>query len=303
MDPEARTLLEQAWTAVGGGDSALARLSVTGSGGQLPTRLAVEETALACVGAALLAAAALAESRGGGAPEPGLDRARVAAAVRSEAHFCRGGRAAAAGFAPLSRFWPAADGWVRTHGNYAWHRAALLRALGARGEDEETVAAAIAALPAREVEERVLSHGGVAAAVRPLEQWRAHPQGRALSEEPLVGTLEIGEAAPRARRASALPADLAAAAALDGLRRQGAGGGTQLRRLSLARTAQWLTSGTIRPAPAPAAPDEAPPPLVELRAAGGPISAVAPPGELDGKPLRWPEPASSYGGDPAEWRR
>jgi hypothetical protein len=94
-----------------------------------------------------------------------------------------------AGFAPLSRFWPAADGWVRTHGNYAWHRAALLRALGARGEDEETVAAAIAALPAREVEEKVLSAGGVAAAVRPLEQWRAHPQRRALSEEPLVGAL------------------------------------------------------------------------------------------------------------------
>ena len=33
------------------------------------------------------------------------------------------------GFAPLSRFWRAADGWVRTHGNYPWHRSALLRAL------------------------------------------------------------------------------------------------------------------------------------------------------------------------------
>ncbi len=30
------------------------------------------------------------------------------------------------GFAPLSRLWPAAEGWVRTHANYPWRRAALL---------------------------------------------------------------------------------------------------------------------------------------------------------------------------------
>ena len=56
-----------------------------------------------------------------------LDRAHVAAAVRSERYFRVGRQAAGASFAPLSRFWPTADGWIRTHGNYPWHRHALLR--------------------------------------------------------------------------------------------------------------------------------------------------------------------------------
>ena len=87
------------------------------------------------------------------------------------------GEPAGAGFAPLSRFWRASDGWVRTHGNYPWHREALLRALGC-GDDREAVAAAIAGLGAREVEDLVTSAGGVAAAVRTEAEWRAEPAGQ-----------------------------------------------------------------------------------------------------------------------------
>ena len=89
----------------------------------------------------------------------------MAAAFRSEAYLRVNGEPTGPGFAPLSRFWRAADGWVRTHGNYPWHRSALLRALGSSG-DPESVAAAIAALRAREVEDLVVGAGGVAAAVR-----------------------------------------------------------------------------------------------------------------------------------------
>ena len=52
-----------------------------------------------------------------------------------------------AGFAPLSRFWRAADGWIRTHANYAWHRDRLLGVLGTC-DDPEAVGAAIARWPA-----------------------------------------------------------------------------------------------------------------------------------------------------------
>ena len=91
--------------------------------------------AVACTAAALLAAAALHAQRGGdggsrGSPAARLDRAHIAAAFRSEAYLRVGG-GPGPGFAPLSRFWRTADGWVRTHGNYPWHRAALLRALAA----------------------------------------------------------------------------------------------------------------------------------------------------------------------------
>src|SRR5205823_1525942 len=81
-------------------------------------------------GAGLLAGAALHAQRGGdggsrGSPVARLDREHVAAAFRSEAFLRVDGAPSGPGFAPLSRFWRAADGWVRTHGNYPWHRAAL----------------------------------------------------------------------------------------------------------------------------------------------------------------------------------
>jgi crotonobetainyl-CoA:carnitine CoA-transferase CaiB-like acyl-CoA transferase len=128
----------------------------------------------------------------------------VAAAVRSESFFRIGDRPAGAGFAPLSRFWRTADGWVRTHANYPWHRAALLRELGVP-EDADAVAAALAERRARDVEEGVFAAGGVAAAVRSSDEWREHPQGRALAAEPLIARRVVGDAPPRTRIESDLP--------------------------------------------------------------------------------------------------
>jgi CoA-transferase family III len=203
------SLLAEAWEAVASGETApdASPPEVDGAPGLLPSRFAVQEVAVACVGAALMAAAALQQGRGGRPAFQRLDRAHVAAAVRSEVHFQVGGRSGSpgSGFAPLSRFWRAADGWVRTHGNYPWHRDALLRALGCAG-DQDAVAEAIGRLPAEEVEERAFAAGGIAAAVRSLDAWRRHPQGRAVAAEPLIGHRRLGEAAPRARAAAELPA-------------------------------------------------------------------------------------------------
>jgi hypothetical protein len=127
-------LLAEAWVAVSGDDPGAgagrpAGVTVIGPSGHLASRFAVGEVAVASVGAALLAAAAVSEQRGRPVRTVHLDRAHVADAVRSERYFRVAGRPAGASFAPLSRFWRAADGWVRTHANYPWHRAALARAL------------------------------------------------------------------------------------------------------------------------------------------------------------------------------
>jgi hypothetical protein len=122
---------------------------------------------------------------------------------------------------------------------------------------------------------------------------------------------------PDAERPGALPCQLldhgtgylAAAAALDGLRRQLEAGGTHLRRLSLARTAWWLAGTAGRPAPEPAAGEPWPagpggdptPWMVTLPSPQGPATAVAPPGGLDGRPLAWPSPLTGYGADPPRW--
>jgi crotonobetainyl-CoA:carnitine CoA-transferase CaiB-like acyl-CoA transferase len=136
-----------------------------------------------------------------------IDRRHVAAAVTSERHFRRGDERAPAGFAPLSRFWEAADGWVRTHANYPWHRAAMLHCLGLDREDDvDAVAAAIAERKATELEDTVFDAGGITAAVRSRSDWLAHPQGRAVSDEPLVSCDHIGDAAPRQRGAKTEPA-------------------------------------------------------------------------------------------------
>ena len=210
------TLLAEAWAALSGesGDTRLPAglevLWVSGAPGNLPSRLPAEDVAIACAGAALLAAAALHAQRGGdsgsrGSPVVQLDREHVAAAFRSEAFLRVDGEPAGPGFAPLSRFWRAADGWVRTHGNYPWHRAALLRALGCAG-DPEPVAAAIADLGARQAEDLVTGAGGVAAAVRDEASWHAEPPGQAVAATPLVAATSVSGAPPRWRPAGELPA-------------------------------------------------------------------------------------------------
>ena len=451
-------MIDQAWAAVAGeGEEPPAPLRVTGAPGHLPSRFPVEDAAVACVGAALLAAAAFWRLRGGPAADLTIDRGHVAAAVRSEALFRIDDRDAGVGFAPLSRFWRTAGGWVRTHANYPWHREALLRELAVL-EDPDRVAAALAERRAGDVEERVFAAGGVTAAVRSPAEWREHPQGQAVAAEPLVARRADGRAGPRLRPAAAQPlhgvrvldltrviagpvctrflgalgadvlridppgrpdlppgpadpllgkrsavldlaspagldalrallhgadvlvqgyrpgaldrfglgfeplidrhpglvvvyldawghsgpwaarrgfdsivqaasgiaaaesADgerpgalpcqlldhgtgyLAAAAALDGLRRQAEHGGTHGRWLSLARTAWWL-AGAAEPAPAaPPEPGPQPPPwMATLASDRGRVTAVAPPGALAGRPLRWPDRATGYAADAPEW--
>jgi CoA-transferase family III len=198
-------LLAQAWAALTGEPGGPPDgLEVTGDPGdpvRLPSRLPVEDTAIACAGAALLAA-------GGGRGGARLDRGHVAAAFRSEACLRLNGERAGPGFAPLSRFWRAADGWVRTHANYPWHREALLGALGALGAagEPEAVSAVVAGLGAREVETLVTGAGGVAAAVRSEDTWRAEPPGLAVAAAGLVEGAEIGGAPPRHHGAGTLPA-------------------------------------------------------------------------------------------------
>ena len=87
------SLLAEAWTALSAdsGQAGDARLPaglevlwVSGAPGNLPSRLPAEDVAIACAGAALLAAAALHAQRGGdggsrGSPVARLDRGHVAA--------------------------------------------------------------------------------------------------------------------------------------------------------------------------------------------------------------------------------
>ncbi|MEV4740851.1 CoA transferase [Streptomyces sp. NPDC049555] len=183
-----------AWQLLGGDPALIAAVAHGGAEGVLPARLPARELARATVTCAALAAAELqAARRGGGAlPAVHVDDGAVAASFTSERLVRVEGRAPTT-FAPLSRFWRTADGWLRTHGNYAHHRERLLAALGVpdRGPADdaaaaERVAAELAGRTAAEAEELIDAAGGLAVAVRTPAQWAAHPQGAQVARRPLL---------------------------------------------------------------------------------------------------------------------
>lgn len=171
MTPDIDPATAHAWSALGGAPESAGRVTYVPAPGVLPSRLPVRQLARACVGVCSLAAAELVARRSGRrAPAVQVHEAAVGAAFVSERLLRIDGRASSP-FAPLSSFWPTADGWVRTHANYPHHRARLLSSLGIpdEGDDDgalrERLAGELRARPARSVQETVYAAGGLAVAV------------------------------------------------------------------------------------------------------------------------------------------
>ncbi|WP_367048481.1 CoA transferase [Streptomyces sp. Je 1-332] len=209
MDSSLPSGVSQAWAALGADSSLLDRVSYGGSSGGLPSRLPVMELARATVAACSLAAAELTSVRTRRpVPRVRVDDEAVATAFLSDRLVRVDGQAWST-FSPLSRFWRATDGWVRTHANYPHHRARLLAALGVPedigGEEAGAVGRAIARLPALEVEERVYAAGGLAVAARSPEGWATSEQGVMVAGQPLLTMARIDEAPERMPAGGALP--------------------------------------------------------------------------------------------------
>ncbi|PGH46753.1 CoA transferase [Streptomyces sp. Ru87] len=216
MEPTCDAATAHAWTALGGRGDPAAHVAHDEVRGALPARLPVRELARATVGACSLAAAELLALRNGGpVPPVRVHEGAVATAFVSERHLRIDGRAPRS-FAPLSGFWRASDGWVRTHANYPHHRARLLAALGIpdhgggsaadRGLTER-FAQELASRPAWTVQETVHAAGGLAVAVAPAPG----PAVAAGTRPPLVERLPVppaaGPAGSRTLRPAPLPAE------------------------------------------------------------------------------------------------
>ncbi|WP_170416949.1 CoA transferase [Ruegeria atlantica] len=79
-----------------------------------------------------------------------------------------------------------ADGWIRLHTNLPRHRAAALVVLEVKA-DRDAVSQAVRTWSASELESAIVAQGGVSAAMRSRAEWLDHPQGRAVSRDPLIG--------------------------------------------------------------------------------------------------------------------
>jgi len=169
-----------------------------GTPGLLAATLPVLDLAVASVAAVQDAAA----RAGRTAPAPPPDPERVAAAFASD-RLLRVDGEPVDGFAPLSGFFPAADGWVRTHANYPHHRARLLALLGlphaaAANPSRDDVTTALAARSAQDVEDAAAATGAIAVRVRTEDEWRASAPGRAAaSGTPVRTAVRDDDGAPR----------------------------------------------------------------------------------------------------------
>jgi len=140
------------WHVLGGDPSLLERVHASSAEFRrdaLPSSFHVLELGAAAFQAAALAAGELQAARfGGPVPAAQLDLVAVANALRSEQLAHRIGWPRTQLFDPLSRVFEASDGWVRLHGNYRQHRAAVARALKLPIADPTMVAHAVAKLTA-----------------------------------------------------------------------------------------------------------------------------------------------------------
>lgn len=93
---------------------------------------------------------------------------------------------------PIAGDYRAADGFIRLHTNALHHRDAALRVLQAPAE-KAGVATAVTTWRAEDLEAAVVRAGGCAAAMRSLAQWEQHPQGIAVSREPLIAWRVTGD--------------------------------------------------------------------------------------------------------------
>ncbi|MFW2332612.1 CoA transferase [Ilumatobacter sp.] len=100
-------------------------------------------------------------------------------------------------WADLSGIYPTADDrHLQIHCNFPHHADGVVDLLGTT-HDRAEVAAAIARHDAVELETALVERGMIAAAVRTLDEWNAHPHALATADLPLLDVEQIGAADPR----------------------------------------------------------------------------------------------------------
>src|ERR1700733_5308505 len=164
--PEVSDIAGRIWGGLGGAADLFGRLTATGPRAVLPAPLAAPEF--------------LAVRNDSGPLPVTVDSRQACAAFAAEALFTPVGWERPDIWDPIAGNYRARDGWIRLHTNYAYHRAAVERVLGAA--DRESVGAAVAAWKAEELETAVVGAGGCAAVMRTREEWLAAPAGAATAD-------------------------------------------------------------------------------------------------------------------------
>lgn len=178
--------LAELWRALGGEEARTRGVSLSGPRHVLPSPYDVTGFSVGSVATAALAVAELhGLRRGVTTPAVELDSEEAALAFRCERYLQPLGWLLPPAWDPIAGVYPTREGFIRLHTNYAHHRDAVLRVLGTDAV-REAVAAEVAGWAGQQLEDAVVQAGGCAAAMRSPGQWRTHPQGAAVVQQPLV---------------------------------------------------------------------------------------------------------------------
>lgn len=164
----------------------------------LPTRFRIGEAASAALGAIGLVVSDIWGQRGGSKQAVRVDAGAAAASLLSFAH-----QRLEEGEIPIpdlsssiTDLYPTRDGkWYLLHQSFPKTTEATLALLACGGEKQQ-VASAVASWDAQALEDAMAERGLCGARVRTAQEWRAHPQGRALEALPVVEVLRVGASPP-----------------------------------------------------------------------------------------------------------
>ena len=184
------------WRGLGGEESAVSAVELTGAEPALPSSFAIGTAAQASIAAATLAAREIARERGGPTQTVYVDMRHAAIAFRSERYLRVDGAPAPELWDKIAGAYRCADGWVRLHTNFAHHRDGVLRLLGCANE-RCAVQDALMSWRGDGFETAAAEAGLVVTALRSFEQWDAHLQGQAVASLPVLSLERIGDAPPQ----------------------------------------------------------------------------------------------------------
>ncbi len=202
---DAREALRQIWLESGCPVAALDGVRLGGSESVLPSSFRVATAAQVTIAAAALIAAEIWRLRGGPRQRVSVDARHAAVEFRSERYFRVDNRPPPDLWDKIAGVYRAGDGrWMRHHTNFPHHRDGLLALLGCAYE-RDAVSRALEAWEGENLETAAAEAGLVAAMMRTPEEWRVHPQGRALAQLPLMSIERIGETPPRPLQSLPVP--------------------------------------------------------------------------------------------------
>ena len=206
LEPVARL-----WSGLGLPPEALGHLVLTGTRPALPSSFAVSHAAQYSIAAAALAAAEYRHQRTQRRQRVEIDLRHAAIECRSDHYFTIDGRAIEISD-PLTGLYRCGDGgWVRIHANFAHHREGALALLGC-APARAAITAALDGWAAGAFEERAAAAGLPIVALRSMQAWDDHPQGKAVAQLPVLTITRIGDAPATLLRRSPGPGTASAAA-------------------------------------------------------------------------------------------